>query len=89
MPSPGKPVSVLRLIQYGDTKIMAGHDAEDENVYVLRKYRNRWELHLVPIAERDEALRSFLSAEQSETGELTKAIDQVCRPIKSKRKRRV
>lgn len=76
-PKPPKPISRLKLIELDPKrKILAGHSAEDESCFVIRKsIDGDWQLFRVPISERDQALRSFLAADDSELLELRKSID--------------
>ena len=76
MAPPPKPIARLRLVELDPKrKILAGHDPTDNGVFVVRKTGDGdWLLFNVPVSERDQALRSFLSADDSELLELTKSI---------------
>jgi DNA-nicking Smr family endonuclease len=68
-------VATMTLVQAGEDRCLAGHDRDGETVYVLRRVDgDRYDLHRLPISEADQALRSFLAADQSEAGELVQAI---------------
>ena len=67
-------VATMQLVAFGSTKILAGHSASAETVYVLRKDGDEYHLHAIPVEERDQCLRSFIAASDSELMELSKAI---------------
>lgn len=68
-------VATMQLIEAGPDKVLAGLDADQTSVYVLRKQTaTDYDLHLLPVSEADQALRAILSSDQSEHGELVAAI---------------
>ena len=83
-------VSTMRLIEAGPDKVLAGFDADETSVYVLRKQTATvYELHQIPISEASQSLRAFLSSDQSEHAELVAAIlATVERPTRKPRRKR-
>jgi hypothetical protein len=80
----------MQLVQAGGFKVLAGIDnADDERCFVLRKQDDgTYALHQVPLDADLVALRSILSADQSEAGELVNAVIQTMKqPPKRRRKR--
>ena len=70
-------LATMTLIEAGPTRILAGHAADAESVFVLRKVdAEPFELHQMPVNADQESLRAFLAADQSESGELVAAILQ-------------
>jgi len=68
-------VATMQLIEAGPDKVLAGLDADQTSVYVLRKQTaTEYALHQIPISEASQSLRAFLAADQSEHGELVAAI---------------
>ena len=68
-------IATMQLVEVGASKILAGHGADAESVFVLRKTESDvYELHEAPIHAAEQSLRSFLSADQSELGELVAGI---------------
>ncbi len=91
-PPPPSPIAELRLIQFdAKRRILAGHDGDDgDYVFVLRKEDgDRWRLYRLAITEADQALRSFVSADDSEAAELMAAIaETMAKPKRKTRKRK-
>lgn len=83
-------ISTMRLIEAGTDKVLAGFDADETSVYVLRKQTATvYELHQIPISEASQELRAFLSSDQSENAELVAAIlATVKKPVRKRRKRK-
>ena len=68
-------ISTMTLIEAGPDKVLAGLDGDQTSVFVLRKQTaTEYALHQIPISEASQALRAFLSSDQSEHGELVAAI---------------
>ena len=68
-------VATMQLIEVGSAKVLAGLDADETSVFVLRKQNaTDYHLHQIPISEASQELRAFLAADQSEDGELVAAI---------------
>ncbi|MCO8121456.1 hypothetical protein NHH03_06885 [Stieleria sp. TO1_6] len=71
-----QPIARLKLVELDPKrKVLAGYDDTETTVFVLRKTKaGDWQLFNVPISDRDQTLRSFLTANDSELLELTKSI---------------
>ena len=83
-------ISNMQLIEAGPDKVLAGLDADQTSVYVLRKQSATvYDLHLLPVSEADQALRSILAASDSKNGELVRAILATAdKPVRKPRRRR-
>jgi len=81
-------VATMQLIEVGTTKILAGHDQNQESVFVFRRVGEDYALHQIGISEADQALRSILAADQSEHAELVAAILATVKTPARKRRRR-
>lgn len=83
-------ISNMQLIEAGSAKVLAGLDADQTSVFVLRKQTATvYALHQIPISEGDQALRAFLAASDSKNGELVRAILQTAdKPTRKPRRRR-
>ena len=80
--------ATLELHSAGPVQCLAGHSRDGDSVYVLRKRGEAYELHQVPIGAAEMTLRSFLAADQAESGELVKAILLTAdKPIRKPRRR--
>ncbi len=82
------PIASMTLVEITERqKILAGHDRDTEAVFVLRKTdAGEWFLYRIPISELDQQLRSFVSASESESLELAKAIRETIRPRRQGRR---
>lgn len=82
------PTATMKLIEFdAKRRILAGHDAAGESVWVLRKDdQGDYGLFRIEISELDQALRSFITADESERLELVKAITETMEPPKRKRR---
>jgi len=81
-------IASMQLIEAGPNRVLAGHSADTENVYVLRRDGDVYQLHKLTITDAEQELRSFLAADQAERGELVNAILQAFDKPPAKRRKR-
>ena len=83
-------ISTMTLVEAGSDKVLCGFDDDQTSAFVLRKQTaTDYALHQIGISEADQALRSILAADQSESGELVAAILQTVKtPTRKPRKRK-
>jgi hypothetical protein len=69
-------VTTMKLIQAGEAKILAGHqaDADPPTVLMLRRDGDDYVLRRIEVGDREQ-LRSFVSADQIAANELVAAVD--------------
>ena len=82
-------ITSMTLIEAGTDKVLAGFDADETSIYVLRKQTATvYELHQIPVSEASQELRAFLAASDSKNGELVAAILQTVKTPTRKRRRK-
>ena len=82
-------ISTMRLIEAGPDKVLAGFDADETAVFVLRKQTaTNYHLHQIAVDNPQQTLRAFLAASDSKNGELVRAILQTADKPARKRRRR-
>lgn len=84
------PIATLQLIEITPRqKILAGHHADDDSVFVLRKSdAGEWFLFSIPVDESRATLRSFIEPDDAEAMERTAAILATMDKPKRRRKSR-